>query len=686
LSQVFFLPLVALFCFLWSCGSHLPQSIFIKEKRKVVGGVQNLDSSRTGLPDFLLYLIDQDGQRIQQTSFEFDPSSLQFSFTLENSKLNDASIILDSDTIPGMGKKIDYLSKDEDKFVRIEIVEQVLDGAQPTFLYGQKTLGLNKTQLLTDNADYYVPSTMGLYPVSRETLLVVDSISKKPITKAKIIPIIQATLKVTDPVTGLSSSKPAWQTDSFRSILHTTDSKGQALIYPILAQSQNAAYQVIAYADKYCTYVSPVLRLALKTDNTIELTPCKRSENQIDIEAILDPTMNTETQKSLGVDRTTYLTNNVQTTLKVVSKSNTLRSLKITLIEGHDDQAVDKTVREFIDLSKALDEGKLFVFESDFTLKIPTVFESTSSSNGLFSIIVESTSEATKGTSRIVFYGNKQVLELPYTYMEDLEIKTYETDGVVSVVNNAAFTISTKECKKNHEIGIKTSLLTTALFKKCNETTNSVSFSKKDLQWNSTLSQTENIKVYLKDAYGNISKDSATNLHIKSVFFDVDYPTLANQGFLVQKNYGFKKVSDPSFPRGIEVNDQFDTIIVSQSLPENSLVFQFEKTETCETTLNTDEISRDADKNTPNNEIYKFALGKTAELSLSAEKVLCNDSGSPGEFPLTANDFQFPENPSENASIFVIIQDPAGNISTPAQLTIPPCPEDLTGISICWKN
>jgi hypothetical protein len=334
---------------------------------------------------------------------------------------------------------------------------------------------------------------------------------------------------------------------------------------------------------------------------------------------------------------------------------------------------------------------------------LPTIFDASNDQNGNFTIIITSklASGDTGSAPSQILYGKKNVSKPGISFMNSISVLSSELEeGVISGLNEASFTVSSDYCADGYEIGIAIGL-NDVIYKEC--TNNFATFNSNIIPFSGLADLdggNEELKIFLKDKYGNISDDDILSRNSVNVHIDFGKPSVSINDFSVRMGITLNSESKGSntepyfFPLGELVDITTDTTIITPATITD-FVFRFAAPFKCRSILTSEDGSS---ANHLGDTIKGFYLTNNSSSEIPSDYTACTTS----EFRdvnyievaqdrnLTSNDITFPIDTSQDATFVLKFIDLAGNITKDyLEISIPACPVDVEtveGTPICWRN
>ncbi len=566
---------------LFSCAKSGSGRVYLVGESRVVSGLiaaqQGVD-----LKTLKISLIDGQGQRTTPSELKYDSAQGLFSFQLRDADLYEAKRGTALDRILSMGNSLpavttgdpDIVSK-VDKYTRVELVQSSLaDLDYQVIPYFQGVLPLSRRNLMAGRDTISIGGQVKFSKAGFVRLKVVNE-SGVPLQGIKVAGIAQE-LVVSDGI--VSNNTPLWHDTLLRPVLVTTDAEGKAFIGPIDASTELTRYQILAYGDGYCTYLSTPTNnfsLAEKTAPVVTLRTCDKAQATVNELLPSFP----EKLKYLDVSgKKVVHTKEDFVTVRLDSRTENLRGVKIALYE------TDSNYTPSLEVTGKIIEAS--TFQAEFTIELPKIFKSSGSTDGKFIIKVSRVFGSRDGPEataqsypELLIYGHRKIatpsretlmktesvdvdasLTDNYTVVDDwTKVKISSVSGTTNIVPGTAggtFTISSDFCGEGDSLGftVPTYLMSVPVFKDC---VNGVAtFTAEEAgfianaRYITQFGGRQKWRLFIRDKFGNVSEtlEDANapipkRLNILTVIVDVGRPVVSDdpEAYLPLNSFEFFK-------------------------------------------------------------------------------------------------------------------------------------------------
>ncbi len=641
-------------------------------------------------------LINQNAERQAIVDAKInDDKSLSFALDDQYFRtIQDKSLFSTADEIIAMGDQIRPYPNDIFAMLKVEIAPKKLTGIAGTIYYSQFPIFYKYTQFLAAQRTSLLKN-VNLSKVGYQKVIIKDFVTGKPVPHAQIIAAMNGTT-IDDNNLGQQVQMKSWESNLLRPIRTYTNVNGEAYIYPLTVVGNTRFFSFIAYADKYCIYMSPPVEWTpnAKTANTYTIKPCATTSKTA-IGLVATPA----TKEKLflipidsGATASVIHTNGRTVTFRVDSISPVIRNMQIKFIEGLGPNGQANPEQPVINLQ---DRSRYpFKFQSEFTITIPASFVSTGTENGSFTIEVSSSNSESEVFSTSYLYGKRfsQILSPSWA-----DLKIYGPLLVQNVINGdpkTTFTLHHNSlCKDGAALGVQVGT-GPKVYADCKES--QAQFTVDDLKIDPLNTKTGgfvSMRVYLRDIFGNLSQDDdsgdASN-NAKQVFVDYGIPDLVTSLLTLQQTeLGFAHFNDAQGTNASPFN--FIPYITPTPLTPSTIggfVFRFGSPDLCKT--HSDLSQRDGVSTNDQKiglTVQKFRIGSSPTTISSKNYIDCveNPAANPtkaANLIIDPADIEFPSFNAGNANFYLQVKDSAGNESLPYNFTIPHCPAS----TLCWDQ
>lgn len=677
-------PCLVLSVLLLSCacrGDEGSSDAFVDDVRRVQAAFEG-DVGEEKMEIFLIY---PDGTRKAAPKGQVDPSGL-LDFNIDNSSYlkKNTQFLSRAEHITAMGSSVHGYGEDAASVVRVEVAGKKQTSVSGATKYLQFPIVLKRSDLLTVDKTYQLARQARIAKVGFQRLKFVDSKSSKPIAGVKYIGVANgfASILVNEDL-GIKKTIPLWQTRIFRPFIGFSDAKGQATLRPIPTEDE-ASYSVIAWADKYCSFVSEPLhwREKAKLAQIIALRACPEAGDDNAFAFEVRPGKGESTANEdfagRGVVPVIY-TNRDEVSVRVDSLARSLRGLELRVLDGLNPDSAGEL--KSLDLEQ--DSKYPLKFQSEISVTVPDLAQFT------LEIREKDASEYSESNRKYLFV--RRSTKKRAVDFASLKIQSGSTPGVISGLPGAKVLVTFRECHSGTKLGIGVAGQDAVYFP-CSD--GQTSFVASELKLDSTGSEfggEVELSYVLRDRFGNTSDADSRNSR-QSIFVDYGVPDLSK--FSLNHTAGITSAfADPGtnskeyrFPRGLISTDGsgVDTVIVSET-ELDKLVFRFVSPQKCLIAGGSKDGAQLSDLG---ERLSGLRIASTVELLEAGEYTACSGDGVTQDLVLGPNRITFPLALSEQASFFLQVKDLAGHESKPEKVSISPCPEDLatrSGIRICWR-
>ena len=372
--------LTVMFFQLSSCSTERT-TVVVAEDRKVNVSLSNGES----IDEVKAYYLSEQGIREEFSSYNFTDSNKSFSLELEDKHILENSLVNANDQLVSMGlAPISYeghLQSDIDPTiigsVWMEFVEQDSSKIVQKISYAHWLMPVRRGDLLNSNMIFTNPDNIQFAEVGKARIKIIDS-SGSPIAGATVISVVEGT--VSD---GESRKKELRSLPQYRPRSVTSNENGEVDLYPLYVVDDVVNARFIVTKQGFCTYSSAPIGFSLdrSTPYEVNLKECAQISN---IPGEFHARFGTgvrvnEEYDTDGEKFDVGYTNQTSITLRLDAANNDLRSVQVSVIEGHNTKNVPITVIDSIDL-----------FTSEIEVPLPKVFSNTNTNNGDFLIRVAS--------------------------------------------------------------------------------------------------------------------------------------------------------------------------------------------------------------------------------------------------------------------------------------------------------
>lgn len=676
---------------LTACRANNDQVRFVNNG-VILGGSVELPPD-LDLSTITINRIDEKGIRQELEDYSYDESTRSFNFKIANEMMLPPDHVTDPDRIVAMGGEIPKFPLSVggslgDKTLgvaRFEFIAKDLPEAHKIIPYTQWSVAFSRSDILGVSSNITSSNQVTLAQVGSVATKVVDE-EGNPIKDAKVIGIVAG--EAQDP-NDETKTIPAWQLPLYRPIQTSTNDEGKAVIAPLNIGGEVTTFQILAFADNFCTYVTPVLpfKEGEETVTEIKLKKCEGlTEDQKEKVSwtyeVLGGIPSIEETSDSGEEREVIYANKRFIKLRLDSYNQNLRGLSVKVIEEHNPER---------QASLSLDD--MTRFTSEFDVELPKVFETTGSADGAFiikvSAILAGDDSATYTTPpETLIYGRKSIEAPDISFVDSVTIKSSEgIEDVVSGLDSGSFKVETIRCFAGFKLGIQTSSQD-IVYASCEDKV--ATFKSSDIVFPNQESQQggpQDFKIFLKNLYNNVSSDDPANRHRFSVHIDYGLPTPATDD--IQLKMGIAPASEPkgttsvsyTFPTGGIGAGNATLVLTAATIDQ--FVFRFRSPTACFIDPNEKDGNSD-DKIANTVKGYKLA-GSAEDLANISTFTQCADGDTATDHSVDGGKIVFPSSSSDKAYYMLQFIDNAGNVSEATRIEIPPCPGDLTNVAICWK-
>jgi len=550
-----------------SCSKSGSGRVYLVGESRVVSG---FIAAQTGvdLKALKISLIDNQGQRTSPNELKYDSSQGSFSFQLRDSDLYEAKRGTALDRILSMGNALpavttgapDIVSK-VDKYTRVELVQSALaDADYQVIPYFQGVLPLSRRNLMSGRDTISIGGQVKFSKAGFVRLKVVNE-AGAPLQGIKVAGISQE-IVVSDGI--VSNNTPLWHETLLRPVLVTTDAEGKAFIGPIDATTELTRYQILAFGEGYCTYLSSPTNnfsLAEKTAPVVTLRACDKAQASVNELLPSFP----EKLKYLDVSgKKVVHTKEDFVTVRLDSRTENLRGAKIALYE------TDSNYTPALEVTGKVIEAS--TFQAEFIIELPKIFKSSGSTDGKFIIKVSRVFGSRDGPEanaqaypELLIYGHRKIAtpsratlmktesveveaaltdNVNYSEVDDwTKVKISSVSGTTNIVPGTAggtFTISSDFCGEGDSLGfsVPSYLMSAPVFKDC---VNGVAtFTAEEAGFIANARYIDQFggrqkwRLFIRDKFGNVSdtledtSDPTKRLNILTVVVDVGRPVVSD--------------------------------------------------------------------------------------------------------------------------------------------------------------
>lgn len=639
-------------------------------------------------------LINQEGERqtIVDAKIANDKS---LSFTLDDQyfrTIQDKTLFSTADEVIAMGDQIRAYPSDIFAMLKIEVAPKKLTGISGTLYYTQFPIFYKYTQFLAAQRQSYLNS-VSLTKVGYQKVIITDFVTGKPVPHATVIAAMNGTT-IDSNDAGQQVQMQAWEADLFRPIRTYTNVNGEAYLYPLTVVGNTRYFSFIAYADKYCIYMSPPVEWNpnLKTATSYSIKPCATTSKTA-IGLVATPAAKEKlflVPIDSGITASVIHTNARSVAFRVDSISPVIRSMQIKFVEGLGPNGPANPEVPVINL---IDKSRYpFKFQSEFTLTLPASYVSTGTENGNFTIEVTSSNSDSEVFSTSYIYGKRFNQILSPSWISLLIQSPLQVLNVINGNAKTTFTLRNENlCKDGAALGAAIGS-GPKVFSDCKES--QAQFNTDDLKLdpsNAKLGGFQTMRVYLRDIYGNFSQDDdsgAASNNAKQVFIDYAKPDLVTDPLVLQHTIlGFANYTDA---QGSNAHPFVFASKILQPSTIGGFNFRFGSPDLCHSNAGTtqgDGVSADETKIGLTIQQFRIAANPTAIKSKPYTNCIEDPTAATvvtSNGAIDSADIEFPSIDSGDATFYLQVKDAAGNESDPYQYTIPHCPDPGAG-PLCWQ-
>ena len=520
-------------------------------------------------------LIDSSGYRTTPNQFEFDPTTKNFSFNLEDEHFYETKMGTLIERMLSMGNAlpiVGFLDSNSfgrvEKYVKFEIRPLKFSNEKIQKVpYLQFAIPLSKSNLYSSNNDLNFGSALEIGEAVFAQVKVVDS-SGAPIEGADATAISYSKIE--------EGSVPYWHQENYRPVFTKTDANGLAYVGPIVP-NELQAFHLLVKGNELCTFVSAS---NYKFSSEYEVPALLTSKcdtaaaaNQFSLQPSFPTGLKYFDLKSDSFENPVVHTNEANIYIRLDSATPNLRGFKVELFE---------TDSKYVAYPEPELTREYPFFQSEVVLDLPKIFKKSQDEAGKFMIKITEQSGKVSGfvadsqqPSEAFIYGEKRLVKPSREDLMAVEIvandyvwdnngtkpdsidywknvKIVSEAGVENIVSGLAgkkFTISSDSCREGYELGFE--VITLGISKRFAPCVDGVaSFSAESAGF---LSAAANIqlsggrqvwRLYMKDRYGNESDalsgtvDPDKKLNIVTVIIDTGLPALGD-GFHTLANLEF---------------------------------------------------------------------------------------------------------------------------------------------------
>ncbi len=655
------LPLV-FFC----CGE--PQNANIKDKDSIT--ITGSFADDTDISEYFKYNISKDG--VQTAPIDYSAETHFFSFTLSLNTLIKTDELGVIDRITSMGRNnvpTDFAPGD----------------------FAQKPLGFGRMQIWGDmnNENQTLSLYDGLIPVSRSSILSAkDSFALGQVYLAAA-GFADVTVVASDgsPIEGasvaiinLDSTRPIrlWDEQNFPPSFVLTNDLGKAAPYGINTSGNEPNFQVVAFKDGYCPYLSfpRVYDAQVYQEFSITLNAC--SENRPlagELRAFFADEVNTLSMQddAFGTADVAQISA-TEVTLRLDPQNLDLRPLTFNIYEGYETTG------------SVLTQKVLNTFSSEITLDIPALF-SNNSANGTFTIeIISRRNELDYSQGEVkpyLLYGKKYTIKPILLNALFTVSNQFASENIISGRSGVSFKVEVKNCGEGESIAILDELqvdTSKVNFFSCSAA-GLVTIPGDSIGYDLEATGSKRLKFFIKDIFGNISEDDPVNKeNRRTVYVDFSPPDIDLNPLVVGKkinNLGEFGFAPKTAAKGTNAQAYiFDNTLFITPATISDFVLRFSKPSKCLL------LEPGGGGDGSDNRIAWFDIAGTEESPDPTNAgALCGD-----DLTFNAGDILFPSSSSENATLRLQVFDAAANISEPVLYTVAPCPVSGGIFEFCWKE
>jgi len=574
-------------------------------------------------------------------------------------------------------KEIGNFEKRVLRYARLEVMPSTWKPDTRVLPYGQRIISLRREDLMK-NKIILKKIKMMLQPVGIAKIKVTDE-AGHPLVGGAFMSFVTSILSFGD-----KKKLPLWHHETFRPVLTRTDKQGEAWLVPIYIKDLDFPhYQIMAYSDKFCSFVSEkfIFKHNQNNQQILSLVSCP-SSNSFGLKVNIVPNnlgvniLTEEVFEGQEPKKILYLNDEGSKSLRVRVDFLTpyLRPYYMELIEGFD-------VEEF-PRKKTLIDPFRSVIEVE---NIPVKFEYNNSANGRFILrfFSEMSDRDQSRSNQEAFLFIKKRIDPP-KFSEYSKISTSNQYGYPYVVRGdekAKFFIKTEDCRDHYQIAIREVGISDLSYANCHN--GQAEFQVKDLfliSFHLKHSGVRSFQIYLVDPYKNISLETNEENQRLKIFFD--FTPLTSLHLSLRREY-----SGEIFLEKMSTDTPDEKILRPTEVTQWNL--RFFDVERCYRGVDSTDLQG---LEVLNHQIGGFSVA--AEEKLFNEKTPytnCSKEQEDGQYQplsysLQEGDIVFPQT-DEEAVFYIQVFDISGWKFDPIQLRIPACSTLDEHVQIyCWED
>lgn len=549
-----------------SCGRGSAARVYLlDESRSVAGSLVSKNGFNPANVEFSI--INAQGFREQPEQFSFDPVANKFSFNLVDEKFYNTQTATLMEQILSMGKALPIFGFTDtsvvgkvEKYVRLEVRPAKLSDEKYQIVpYLQISIPLTKRNLYAGNDVLQLGGGLELGKTGFAKLQVTNEMGV-PLAGADVAAISDGKLE---------GDIPLWHNSALRPIFTKTDSSGVAFIGPIDTAIDLAPFQILAWAEGYCNFLTaPSNKFSVSETKSlvVKLRPC--SADELTKNSLL-PSFPTGLKylsvTEEGTARSVVHTNESSVFLRLDSSSSKFRGARVGIYETN--SKYEPRPEPFGELREVPN------FQGEFEIPIPKIFVTSDAQEGKFIIKVTRLPGSLDGGQlnadafpELIVYGQKSLVKpsrdglMAVKIYDDTEGAEFQWAGgvkpdtldywknfavksstgfenIVPGASGGVFTLSSPNCKEGYELGFEiVSLSISKKFKPCVNTV--ATFTADEAGFVAKAAQIltsggrQAWRIYIKDKFGNESEalssttDPDKQLNIMTVIIDTAPPLL----------------------------------------------------------------------------------------------------------------------------------------------------------------
>lgn len=651
------------------------KTVLSSDTKTLVVSINNLEA--TDPTNFKIYLIDENDELVELMGATYDPERGLFTAPFRSNQLTDLSNPSELEKyIPPLIKEVSssYLDGNRNRF-RIAIGSETVGQTTSIAKFGQFFVNISEQDKLSDDS-IIANRRIGLEEVGMPAVLVRDLLSGNPVENAKVAIFSSNTILENE------NQVPIWTVDYFRPIIIRTNAQGLATGRPVSIKAEDSAFQILAYADGYCSHFSATNRFSTDTPTySIELLPC--SEDQQTYKLAFDASEAIFTDNLESSEQEFLYTNTSSASLRIDTRFPYYGQLKLLTTE-----VTENDLNRDIKIAA---EQIIQPMNGPISARIPIIFDTTGTENGVFAIQVQDVNNENKTSNRL--YGRKQTFSPNLLFTDTLALKSSQgVDNILSGKAGIMFNISSNACIEGAELGVAEAG-SAPTFKPC--VLNQASFDPSELALSTSESQLTvelSLEFYIKDRYKNISNDDPTDLHTRQITVDYGAPRLSTNSIQLQVSIGIIETSTAAtgtvdnpynFALGELDGLETDTVILSGATLSNFKI-GFSSPSFCIT----ESYEGDGLANLEaSRAVHRFRISSQNDIATGLES-LCQANNAAQTIDLSSDIITFPSEQTEPLSIYLFVIDAAGNESEGFSIEVPSCTGNertTPGTPICWE-